>query len=257
MAQRSLKLKQASAVLKVQPKELQNLVQFGVVKPRRVDGAYFFNREALLSAKVAIRLKASLGTRAGVLAKLIDVFRASEKKLRRENPVYVIFTCRFSADEDPIRLEVPFRSLGEQIEQGLSRADLYRDMPRGRKRAGWRKEFLKTLSEAAKDIGEISEEEIQRTIRSYREQRRMPEITVAAGSQEKKTARRRGHERCGGGHLRFPGAICSGAGSERGPDAPLGERGALYLALHGRDSRGIQGSAEPPACAVGCDRNSH
>ena len=53
-------------------------------------------------------------------------------------------------------------------------------MPRGRKRPGWKKEFLQTLSEAAKDIGEISEEEIQRTIRSYREESRIPEITVAA-----------------------------------------------------------------------------
>jgi len=91
-----------------------------------------------------------------------------------------VFTCRFSAAEEPIKLGVPFRSLGDEIEQGMSRADLYRDMPRGRKRAGWKKEFLDALSEAAKDIGEISEEEIQRTIRSYREERRMPEITVAA-----------------------------------------------------------------------------
>ncbi|MGB0125469.1 MAG: hypothetical protein WBP63_18660, partial [Silvibacterium sp.] len=90
------------------------------------------------------------------------------------------FTCRFSAEDEPIKLGVPFRSLGEQIEQGLSRAELYRDMPRGRTRAGWKKEFLRTLSEAAKDIGEISEEEIQRTIRSYRAESRIPEITVAA-----------------------------------------------------------------------------
>ena len=53
-------------------------------------------------------------------------------------------------------------------------------MPRERKRAGWKNEFSDAPSEAAKDIGEISEEEIQRTIRSYREERRMPEITVAA-----------------------------------------------------------------------------
>ena len=112
--------------------------------------------------------------------KLIDVFRASEKGLRIKNPEYVVFTCRFSAEEEPIKLGVPFRSLGEQIEHGLSRADLYRDMPRGRKRAGWKQEFLNTLSEAAKDMGEISEEDIQRTIRSYRDERRMPEITVAA-----------------------------------------------------------------------------
>ena len=180
MALRALKLKQASAVLKVEPKELQNLVQFGVVKPKTVDGVNFFDRETLLTAKVAFRLKESLGTRASVLMKLIDVFRASEKGLRIKNPEYVIFTCRFSREEEPIKLGVPFRSLGEQIELGLSRADLYRDMPRGRKRAGWKKEFLGALSEAAKDIGEISEEEIQRTIRSYRKEKRMPEITVAA-----------------------------------------------------------------------------
>ena len=65
----------------------------------------------------------------------------------------MVFTCRFSAVEEPIKLGVPFRSLGEQIEQGMSRADLYRDMPRGPKRAGWKKEFLEALSEAAKDIG--------------------------------------------------------------------------------------------------------
>ena len=180
MAQRALKLKQASAVLRVEPKELQNLVQFGVVKPKRVDGTFLFDKGTLLTAKVAFRLKESLGTRANVLSKLIDVFRASEKGLRIKNPEYVVFTCRFSAEEEPIKLGVPFRSLGDEIEQGLSRADLYRDMPRGRKRPGWKKEFLRTLSEAAKDIGEVSEEEIQRTIRSYREESRVPEITVAA-----------------------------------------------------------------------------
>jgi hypothetical protein len=180
MPKRRLKLKQASAVLKVDPKELQNLVQFGVVKPTRVDDTYLFDRDSLLTAKVAFRLKESLGTRTNVLTKLIDVFRASEKVLRRENPEYVVFTCRFSSSEEPIKLGVPFRSLGDQIEQGMSRAELYRDLPRGPKRAGWKKEFLEALSDAAKDLGEISEEEIQRTVRSYREERRMPEITIAA-----------------------------------------------------------------------------
>jgi len=52
----------------------------------------------------------------------------------------------------------------------------------GRKRRGWKKEFLESLSQAAKDIGEISEEEILRTVRAYREEKRAPEITVAAES---------------------------------------------------------------------------
>ena len=68
MPQPALKLKQASAVLKVEPKELQNLVQFEVVKQKWVDGAYLFDRETLLTAKVALRLKESLGTRANVLS---------------------------------------------------------------------------------------------------------------------------------------------------------------------------------------------
>ena len=180
MPQRALKLKQASAVLKVPPKELQNLVQFGIVKPKRVDGAYVFDKETLLTAKVAFRLKDSLGIHTNVLTRLIEVFRASKKGFRRKNPAYISFSCRTSGEAEPIRLGVPFRSFDEQIDEGLSRAPLCKDMPRGRKRAGWKKEFLATITEAAKDLGDVSDEEIQRAIRSYREEKRMPEITVHA-----------------------------------------------------------------------------
>src|SRR5713101_7750027 len=182
MKAQTLKLKQASAVLQVQPKDLQNLVQFGVVKPKRSEGTYVFDSNALLTAKVALYLKGSLGTRSSVLSKLMDAFSASEEKLKLENPTYVVFSCRLTAEEEPIKLGVPFRALEEQVEERLNRADLYKDLPRGRKRRGWKKEFLESLSEAAKDIGEISEEEILRTVRSYRKEKRAPEITVAAES---------------------------------------------------------------------------
>jgi hypothetical protein len=180
MPKRGLKLKQASAVLQMQPKELQNLVQFGIVKPRRSEGTYFFDTNTLLIAKVASYLKESLGTRTSVLSKLMDVFSASEEELKSENPKYIVFNCRLTAEEAPIKLGVPFRALGAQIEERMSRADLYKDLPRGRKRRGWKKEFLKSLTEAAKDIGEVSEEEILRTVRTYRKEKRAPEITVAA-----------------------------------------------------------------------------
>lgn len=180
MTEQGLKLKQASAVLQMQPKELQNLVQFGVVKPRRSEGTYFFDMNTLLVAKVAAYLKASLGTRTSVLSKLMEAFSASREKLKSENPRYIIFNCWFAAEEEPIKLGVPFRSLGELIEKRMSRADLYKDLPRGRKRRGWRKEFLESLRQAAKDIGEVSEEDILRTVRTYRRERRAPEITVAA-----------------------------------------------------------------------------
>src|SRR6266446_7988574 len=57
-----LKLKQASAVLGVPPKELQNLVQFGVLRPKRRARVCFFDANLLLQAKVAGYLKESLGT---------------------------------------------------------------------------------------------------------------------------------------------------------------------------------------------------
>ena len=38
------------------------------------------------------------------------------------------------------------------------------------------------LTEAAKEIGEVSDEEILQTVRAYREERRALEITVAAES---------------------------------------------------------------------------
>jgi len=175
-----LKLKQASAVLQLAPKELQNLVQFGVVKPRRLGRAYFFDMDALLAAKVASHLKESLGTRTSVLSKLMEAFSTYEEEIKSENPRYIVFRCRFASEIEPIKLGVPLRALGEQIEQRMSIAGLYKDLPRGKKRRGWRKEFLASLSEAAKDIGKVSEEEVLRAVRSYRKERHMPEITVAA-----------------------------------------------------------------------------
>lgn len=182
MTRARLKLKQASAVLQIQPKELQNLVQFGVVKPSRSAGTYWFDTNSLLVAKVASYLKESLGTRTSMLARLMEAFSASEQKLKAENPKYVVFSCRLGAGEEPIKLGVPFRSFGEQIEERVGKAALFKDMPRGRKRRGWKREFLESLSEAAKDIGEVSGEEISRIVRTYRREKRAPEITVAAES---------------------------------------------------------------------------
>lgn len=42
MSGQKLKLKLASAVLQVEPKELQHLAQFGIVKPRRTEGNVLF-----------------------------------------------------------------------------------------------------------------------------------------------------------------------------------------------------------------------
>jgi|SRR5271154_2360259 len=180
MTRRKLKLKQASAVLQVRPKDLQNLVQFGVVKPQRLAGAHFFDKKTLLAAKVALYLKESLGTSTDVLSRLMDAFSSSQTKFATQSPNYVVFHCRLTAKEEPIKLGVPFRALEQQVNERLNHVDLFKDLPRGRKRRGWKNEFLESLSQAARDLGEISEDEILRTVRSYRKEKRAPEITVAA-----------------------------------------------------------------------------
>src|ERR1700677_933736 len=180
MQKQGLKLKQASAVLQIEPKELQNLVQFGAVKPKRSEGTYLFDTNTLLVAKVAFCLKESLGTRTSVLSKLMDLFLASEKELKSENPKYIVFKCQLSAEEDPIKVGVPLCALGKQLREQITRAHLYRYLPRGRKRRGWKKEFLDSVTEAARYIDEVSGEEILQTVRAFRKERPPPEVHVAA-----------------------------------------------------------------------------
>jgi hypothetical protein len=133
----------------------------------------------VIVAKIAFYVKESLGTRTRVLSKLMDAFSAAVDKLTSQKSSYVVFNCRPGAGEEPIKLGVPLLALKEQIQERMSRADLYKDLPRGRKRRGWKKEFLESLREAAEDIGKVPEEEILRTASGYRREKRRPEITVA------------------------------------------------------------------------------
>jgi len=91
-----------------------------------------------------------------------------------------VFRVRPPGEESPIRIEVPFRALCERLEERRARASLYRDLPRGRKRPGWKKKFLRSLARAARELGEVSEKEILRTVRGVRRENRAAEITVAA-----------------------------------------------------------------------------
>ena len=57
----------------------------------------------------------------------------------------------------------------------------YQDLPKGRKRPGWKREMLQSYEAAASDLeSRVSEAQILRTIRQYRaERKKLPEITVA------------------------------------------------------------------------------
>ena len=176
-----LKLKQASAVLRVPPKELQNLAQFGVVKPRKSNGTYVFDAELLLAAKIALTLKACLGANRKVLTKFARAFQVFGEQRGGVYPESFVFKCALSGSVEPIRLEIPLRSLADQIQNDMGRADLYRDLPRGRKRPGWKDEFLAAISEAAVDMGGVSEAEILSSVRASRRSRSAPEITIEQG----------------------------------------------------------------------------
>src|SRR5258708_12632367 len=86
--QMELKLKQASAVLGISSKELQNLVQFGVLRPRRRARVCFFDASVLLQAKVAGYLKESLGTSTQYLALFTKALaQFSHTELPTRNPL--------------------------------------------------------------------------------------------------------------------------------------------------------------------------
>jgi hypothetical protein len=75
-----LKLREASAVLGVAPKNLQNLVQYGVLQPQRKDRFFVFDAGLLLEAKVTFYLKESLGTSVPLLARFTkEIFKTAER----------------------------------------------------------------------------------------------------------------------------------------------------------------------------------
>jgi hypothetical protein len=81
---------------------------------------------------------------------------------------------------EPVEIKIPLRSLANEIEKQLPRAEANRDLPRGRKRAGWKREMAASFEEAAADIGSVSQSQILETVRRYRaERRQLPEISVA------------------------------------------------------------------------------
>ncbi len=79
----------------------------------------------------------------------------------------IVFKSRPSPGGTALELRVPFRELAERLEERLRMVELYKDLPRGRKRAGWKKEFMASLREAARHIGDVSTEEVLKAVRQY------------------------------------------------------------------------------------------
>jgi hypothetical protein len=174
------KLKQASAVLGISSKELQNLVQFSVLRPRRRARVCFFDANVLLQAKVAGYLKESLGTSTQYLVRFTKALsQFSDREVRRRNTLTLC--ARSGPGKTPLEVRIPIRQIRRELEQRLPLANIYRDLPRGRKRKGWKEEVLRTLREAASDLGDLSEQQITASVRSYRGSTRLqPEVEVVS-----------------------------------------------------------------------------
>src|SRR5215471_10589209 len=182
----TLKLKQASVVLGVSAKDLQNLVQMGVIRPARRRNVCWFDTSVLLAAKVAFYLKDSLGSSSELLARFTEAFSQNLGKLETEDLSDLCLRSRPLNGTDAVEIKIPVRSLARELEDQIPLASAYKDLPKGRKRAGWKKDFLQSIQKAAGDLGDISEEKILRTVHEYRSGRKkLPEITVVARTKKK------------------------------------------------------------------------
>ena len=168
-----LKLKQASAVLGVNPKDLQNLVQLKVLRPRRRDSFYWFDNQLLLQAKVAFYLKEALGTSTELLALFTQALSGNLKDEDVAAPRYVWLRSRPASGGEPVEVRIPLRNLAKELDEQIPRANVYRDLPRGRKRPGWKREFIRSLETAARDLSGVRESQIVDAIRGHRDHRRL------------------------------------------------------------------------------------
>jgi len=182
----TLKLKQASVVLGVPPKDLQNLVQMGVIRPARRRNVRWFDASVLLEAKVAFYLKESLGSSSDLLARFTEALSQNLDRTEMSDLGDICLRSRPLNGTDAVEIKIPVRSLARELEDQLPLASAYKDLPKGRKRAGWRKDFLRSVQKAAADLGDISEGQILKTVREYRSGRKKPpEITVVARTKKK------------------------------------------------------------------------
>ena len=182
----TLKLKQASVVLGVPPKDLQNLVQLGVIRPTRRNRVCWFDTNLLLKAKVAFYLKECLGSSSDLLARFTEALSQNLDKAKMSDLEDICLRSRPVNGSDAVEIKVPVRFLARELEDQIPLASAYKDLPKGRKRAGWKKDFLQSVQKAAGDLGDISEEKILKTVREYRSRRKkLPEITVVARTKKK------------------------------------------------------------------------
>jgi hypothetical protein len=180
------KLKQASAILGVSAKDLQNLVQLKVIRPARRDNLYWFNNRLLLEAKVAFYLKASLGSSSELVSAFTQMLSQSIGEGDPRKRRFVSLRSRPALGTQSIEIKIPIGNLARELEEQFPRAATQPDLARGRRRAGWQAEMSRTLEDAARQMGDVSIDRVNEAIRRHRNLRKaLPEVTIVDDAARK------------------------------------------------------------------------
>src|SRR5205807_4681002 len=128
-------------------------------------------------------LKDSLGSSSDLLARFTAALSQNLTRGKLSDLQDVSLRSRPASGKDAVEIRIPLRSLALELEKQLPRASASRDLPRGRKKAGWKKDYLRSLKAAAAEMGDVSEEEILKGVNETRavlaRKKRPPMIDVA------------------------------------------------------------------------------
>ena len=144
---------------------------------------YWFNNRLLLEAKIALYLRDSLGISTDVLTLFARALSGlSDQRVTKAR--YLSLCSLPAKGREPIEVRIPVRELANELKERLPTAVVYQDLPRGRKRSGWKREFTRALEAAAKDLSSVTESQIADAIRSFPVGKRtLPEITIGPSSK--------------------------------------------------------------------------
>ena len=124
-------------------------------------------------------LKETLGSSSDLLARFTETFSKNLGKIKMADLGDICLRSRPLNGTSAVEIKIPVCSLARELGDQIPLASVYKDLPKGRKRAGWKKSFLRSAQRAAADLGDITEEQILKTVREYRLGRKKPpEITV-------------------------------------------------------------------------------
>ncbi len=82
--------------------------------------------------------------------------------------------------DPPVEIRIPLGALAAELRRRLPLADVARDLPPGRKRLGWKREFLASVREAAVEWSGVSDRQITDAVHAYRRDRVKSVLTVVA-----------------------------------------------------------------------------